>query len=343
MNIASAVRVLATLSWVATLGLVALGVVRSSRGKSFKSIGRIVIVVGILSLALTTVASGMVFIQPDERGVVISAISPQGYRSEPLEPGLRWVIPFAENVVTYSISRQTYTMSIAPTEGRVQGDDSVAGRTSDGQVVLIDASVIYAIDPSQIIDVHILWRNRYEDELVRPVARGIIRDQASQYQIDEINSEQRFEMVGQIREELAVKLQENGLILVDFVLRNVQFSDEYAASVEQKQIAEQLAQQAVFVVEQRRQEAEQARQVAAGSADAAVIAAQGRADARIIEAEAEATALELIAEALRSNPDLLTYEYILNLAPNIQVMLVPNDNPYLLPLPSLEGSGAVTP
>ena len=71
MNIASAVRVLATLSWVAMLGLVALGIVRSSRGKSFKSIGRIVIVVGVFSLALTTVASGMVFIQPDERGVVI--------------------------------------------------------------------------------------------------------------------------------------------------------------------------------------------------------------------------------------------------------------------------------
>jgi len=339
MNIANAVRALATLAWVAALGVLALAVVRSSRGKGSKAVVRLVIVLGVLALILTTIGAGMVFIQPDERGVVISAISPQGYRSEVLEPGLRWVIPFAENVVTYTISRQTYTMSIAPSEGSVQGDDSVAGRTSDGQVVLIDASVIYAVDPEQVIDVHILWRNRYQEDLVRPLSRGIIRDQASQYQIDEINSEQRFELVAAIQSELADKLQENGLVLVDFVLRNVQFSDEYAASVEQKQIAEQLAQQAVFIVEQRRQEAEQARQVAAGAADAAVIAAQGRADARLIEAEAEAAALELIAEALRANPDLLTYEYILNLAPNIQVMLVPNDNPYLLPLPSMEGGG----
>jgi len=90
-----------------------------------------------------------------------------------------------------------------------------------------------------------------------------------------------------------------------------------------------------LIVEQRRQEAEQARQVAEGQADAAVIAAQGRADARIIEAEAEANALRLIAAALADNPNLITYTYIQKLAPGIQVMLVPNDNPFLLPLPTL--------
>jgi regulator of protease activity HflC (stomatin/prohibitin superfamily) len=107
--------------------------------------------------------------------------------------------------------------------------------------------------------------------------------------------------------------------------------------VEQKQIAEQLALQAVFVVQQRQQEAEQARQVAQGQADAAVIAAQGRAEARVIEARAEAEALNLIADALRDNPAVITFEYIQKLAPGIQVMLVPSDNPFLLPLPSLTG------
>jgi len=136
---------------------------------------------------------------------------------------------------------------------------------------------------------------------------------------------------------MAARLAENGLILVDFILRNITFSEEYAASVEQKQIAEQQAQQAFFVVEQRTQEAEQARQVAQGLADAVVIEAEGAAQARVIEAQAEAEALGLIADALRDNPDLLLYQYISNLSPNIQVMLVPNDNPYLLTLPTLPG------
>ena len=58
----------------------------------------------------------------------------------------------------------------------------------------------------------------------------------------------------------------------------------------------------------------------------------------MIEAEAEATALELLAAALALNPDLVTFEYVQRLGPGIQVMLVPSDNPFLLPLPSLEGS-----
>ena len=48
-------------------------------------------------------------------------------------------------------------------------------------------------------------------------------------------------------------------------MRNITFSTEYAASVEQKQIAEQQAQQAKLVVEQKKQEAEQVREVAKGA------------------------------------------------------------------------------
>jgi regulator of protease activity HflC (stomatin/prohibitin superfamily) len=83
-------------------------------------------------------------------------------------------------------------------------------------------------------------------------------------------------------------MADNGLTLVDFVLRDITFTEEYAQSIEQKQIAEQQALQAQFVVESKRQEAEQARQIAQGQADAAVIAAKGAAEARLIEANAEA-------------------------------------------------------
>ena len=228
-------------------------------------------------------------------------------------------------------------MSIAPEEGLIRGDDSVEARTSDGQVVRVDASVIFSIDPSQTVDQHIKWDGLYIDNLIRPVSRGLIRDAVSQFAIEEVYSTERFALSELIRIAMDKALAEGGLILHDFVLRNIAFSEEYADSVEQKQIAEQLAQQAAFVVEQRAQEAEQARQVSEGLADAGVIEAEGRALARVIEAEAEKEALELIASALRGNPDLLTFEYIQKLSPGIQVMLVPNDNPYLLPLPSIGG------
>lgn len=335
MNVAELVGLLAGFTWLGVISLLVLVVVRASRNQPVGGFSTVLIGAFVLATVLSVVSAGLVFIEPQERGVVISAVQPKGYREDVLQPGLGWVIPFAERVVIYPISKQTYTMSIAGDEGALQGDDSVAARTADGQEISVDASVIYAIDPNQVIDVHIAWQDRYTEDLVRAQARGIIRDAVSQYGVEQVVSSQRFALVENIRTALAAKLTDNGLILVDFVLRNITFSPEYAASVEQKQIAEQLAQQAAFVVEQKRQEAEQARQVAQGQADAAVIAAQGAADARLIEAEAEARALEYIAQVIRENPSLLTYQYINQLTPNIQVMLLPSDSPFVFPLPDL--------
>jgi regulator of protease activity HflC (stomatin/prohibitin superfamily) len=335
MNVAEVLRVLSTMSWLVALAVIVLAVVRAGRNQPFKAAGSLVVGAVVVALLLTVVSAGLVFIQPEERGVVISAVAPEGYRPNALQPGLHWVIPFAENVITYPISRQTYTMSIAPSEGVIQGDDSVDTRTSDGQQVKIDASVIYSIKPSEVVAVHIAWQDRYSADLVRPLTRGIIRDGASQYTAEQIVTEKRSDMINGITNTLAEKLASNGLILDEFILRNITFSPEFAASIEQKQIAEQQAKQAAFTVEQRKQEAEQVRQTAQGAADARVIAAKGDAEARLINAEAEAKALQLIAAALKDNPDLITYQYVQKLAPGIQVMLVPNDNPYLLPLPTL--------
>ena len=287
-----------------------------------------VIAIGVL------LSSTFVFLQADEYGVVKSFIQPKGYRSEAIGPGLHLIIPFIESVQKYSVARQTYTMSSTSSEGAVQGDDSIQARTKDGQQIFIDASVIYAVDPTQLIPLHITWQNRYEENVVRPVARAAIRDAVSQFGVEELVSTKRAELESAIRDGIQTSLNSNHIIMVDFLLRNIRFSDEYAKAVEQKQIAEQQAQQAKFVVEQKKQEAEQARQTAQGQADAAVIAAQGAAQARLIQAEAEAKALQLIAAALANNPMLLQYQYINKLAPGVQTIFIPSGNQFILPLPT---------
>ncbi|NQS92238.1 MAG: prohibitin family protein [Chloroflexi bacterium] len=338
MQITILVAAFAAFSWLVVIAFVALAVMRARQGKKTRGSITGIIVAVVAAVLLNTVSAGLVFIQPQERGVVISAIEPDGYRKTVLEPGLRWVIPYAENVKTYNISKYTYTMSIMQSEGEIQGDDSIAARTADGQEVYIDASIIFSLDPVDILDVHIVWQDRFLDGLIRPTVRGVIRDAVSQFRVNEVYSTKRDELKLNIEEELMLALEDNGLILSDFVLRNITFTTEYAASIEQKQIAEQLAQQAEYIVGQRKQEAEQARQVAEGFRDASIIEAEGRAQSVVIEAKAEAEALELIAEVLAANPELLNYRYIEKLAPGIQVMLVPNDNPYILPLPEFDGT-----
>ena len=342
MNIVDVIRSFAGFAW---LGLIVLGVVavlRTGRRQPTKGIGSAAVGVLILALILSTLGAGLVYVESNERGVV-RTIRAGGVRPEPLEPGLHWILPVVEQVVIYSISNQTYTMSFSAQEGQVPGDDSIRARTKDGQEVIVDASVIYRIDPAKVVQLHIVWQNNYENGVVRPEARGVIRDAVSQYGVEEVVSTKRAEMVQIISEQLGASLSDNNLQLLDFILRDIHFSEEYAAAVEQKQIAEQQAQQAAFVVEQRRQEAEQARQVAQGQADAAVIAAQGAAQARLLQAEAEAQANELLAASLEDNPELLQYQYIIRLAPGVQTIFIPSGNQFILPLPTSPENTVPTP
>lgn len=342
MNIVDVIRALAGFAWLAAIGLGILALTRVGRSQSSKGIGSTAVVVLVLAAILSTLGAGLVYVESSERGVV-RTVRAGGVRPEALAPGLHWIVPVVEQVVTYSISNQTYTMSAAVGEGQVQGDDSIRARTKDGQEIILDASVIYQIDPNKVVPLHIIWQNRYQDGFVRPEARGIIRDAVSQYGVEEVVSTKRAEMVQIISDGLAASLAENNLRLIDFVLRDIHFSEAYAQAVEQKQIAEQQAQQARLTVEQKKQEAEQARQVAQGQADAAVIAAQGAAESQIIQAEAQARANELIGQSLQENPEILQYQYILKLAPGVQTIFIPSGNQFILPLPNTSTSPAPTP
>lgn len=280
----------------------------------------------VFTLSLVSLAIN--FVQPQEVIVVVSAVTSNGVRPQPLRPGLHWIIPFLERGVRYPTYWQTYTMSNAPDEGTVLGDDSIRARTSDGQEVRLDCSVIFRIDIEQAVLIHTDWQNRYIEDFVRPVIRGVVRTQVSQFKVEEVNSSARRDLETALNNYLRVAFADKGLLLDQFLLRDITFSPEYAASIEQKQMA--LEGQL-----QRQYEAEQIRNLAIG-----------RADAIEIEAQAQARALKLIAEALNEDPELITYQYVEKLAPNIRVMMVPSNSPLILPVPELERalaeSGAIT-
>lgn len=274
--------------------------------------------------SLSLVSLSLNFVQPQEVMVVVSAVTSNGVRPQPLRPGLHWIIPFLERGVHYPTYWQTYTMSNAPDEGAVLGDDSIRARTSDGQEVRLDCSVIFRVDIEQAVLIHTDWQNRYVEDFVRPVIRGVVRTLVSQFKVEEVNSSERRDLETALNNYLRTEFADKGLVLDQFLLRDITFSPEYAASIEQKQMA--LEGQL-----QRQYEAEQIRNLAIG-----------RADAIEIEAQAQARALKLIAEALKEDPELITYQYVEKLAPNIKVMLVPSGSPLILPVPELEQSLAET-
>jgi regulator of protease activity HflC (stomatin/prohibitin superfamily) len=337
MNISGSFNLLALVLFGALVAYVVWVLAERQNRRPRKISITLVLVLALGGLIAMSLSAGMVFIEPEERGVVISALSSKGYRSGALNAGLHWIAPYAERVQRYSIAQRTYTMSGVSTEGEVQGDDSVQARTNDGQEVSIDASVIFSIDPTQVATVHIRWQDRFVEDLVRPQVRGVIREQVAQFSVEEVYSTKRDILHDEIEAKLQMIFAENGLLLRDndFIVRNVTFTPEYADAIERKQIAEQDAERAKFLVEQQKQEAERLREEAKGEKDAAITRAEGEAESVKIRAEADAEALRLINEILAKNPDLLQFKYIEKLASNIDVMLLPANSPYLFDFQSL--------
>lgn len=300
----------------------------------------------LVAILLSLLSAALVFVKPTEVAIIVSIISPGGVRPQPMRAGLHFIVPVLENEVKYPIYWQTYTMSNKPDEGTKRGDDSIRARTSDGQEVRLDASIIFRINYEQAVTLHIDWQERYIEDLVRPVVRGLVRTQVSQFQAREVNSSARRDLEAMLDRLLNTELASKGLTLDQFLLRDITFTDEYAAAIEQKQIAQE-------GMERTQHEAQQVRNLAEGERDKLITEAEGRkakiiteaegdAQAILLRAEAQAQALKLIAESLAQNPDLLTYEYIQKLSPNIRAMLVPNDAPLILPLQDLAADLAIT-
>lgn len=286
------------------------------------------VLVSLLSLAI-------VFVEPQQVGVIVSVPSPGGVRPQPLRAGLHLIIPLLEREVRYPIYWQTYTMSNKVDEGAKLGDDSIRARTSDGQEVRLDTSIIFRVDQEQAVSVHIDWQERYVEDFVRPVIRGQVRTQVSQFTVREVNSSARRDLETTLERLLREEFAEKGLLVDQFLLRDIAFSTEYSAAIEAKQVA-------LEGQEQAEHQAQQIRNLAEGQRDKYRIEAQGRAEAILLESEAQAEGLKRIAEALDQNDDLVTYHYVDKLSPNIRVMLVPSNNPLILPLPDLDEMIPVT-
>lgn len=335
MAINTGLGVLVAVFWLGAIGGLVLAGLNFSRQRSTRS-GLTIFVVGVVGgIALTVVNSGLVLVQPNERAVVFRQIGSReadSLRPEPLQPGLNWIIPFVESAIVYDVARQEVTMAgggageVAEVSGGLSG---VRARSNDGQEVLVDVTVIYTIDPAEVNLVHVNWRQGYQNGFVVPQTRSIMRDAVANYGAEEIYAGGRVAVQADTVDALGPKLNEEGFILVDTLIRDVTFSPEFADAVERKQIAEQEAQRAVFLVQQQEQEAERARVEAQGLADAEAIRAEGEARAIITRAEAEAEGLRLINEQISENPNLIQFRYIQELGDNVELIIIPSNTPFL--------------
>ena len=88
MNIASLVSTIAVFLWVGFVVVLILVVVAAWRGRPIKKGSLIILVIGAVAIATSLLSAGLVWVNPEERGMVISALAAGRVPPRGAEPGL---------------------------------------------------------------------------------------------------------------------------------------------------------------------------------------------------------------------------------------------------------------
>jgi regulator of protease activity HflC (stomatin/prohibitin superfamily) len=263
---------------IAILGVIILVVgIVLKRSPEQGHLGGIVNTVGIVVIVLGLLLSTIKIIEPGKVGVQTLFGKVQ---NETLESGLHVINPFNE-VTTFSIQTENYTMSAKSGEGQVEGDDAIRVLSSDGLEVTIDLSVLYKVTPNKAPYIYQNIGEDYVNKIVRPVTRTAIRDNAVNYQAVDLYSTKREEFQFKINKTISDNFAKNGLEVQQILVRNITLPATVRASIESKIQAEQDAQKMQFVLQKERQEADRKRVEAQGIADYQKILATGLTDKQL--------------------------------------------------------------
>jgi len=263
--------------------------------KKFSSIPFWMIIV--IFMVLVFLSKTVLIVSAGHRAIVFNSFT--GVEKRTLGEGLHFLVPGIESPTVYSVRTETYTMSARNDEGQYQGNDAIDCLTADGQKIGLDISVIYNLIPENLWELHKQIGPLYVEKIIRPTVRSISRNTIANYTVTELYSGDRARLQNEISLKIKAELGKYFINSSETMIRNVIFSEEFSKAIEQKQVAMQEAERMKYVLEKEKRERER----------------------KIIEADGEAVAIAKKGNALKSNPQLIKYEYVQKITPGIKTIV----------------------
>jgi len=288
-----------------------------------------VILFGVAALtnAYTTVEYGTV-------GLIVRF---GGLTGQVFEPGLHWKTPFIDRLVTVQTVVQSYETSDHPEESGADFTDvAVTAQTTDGQQIRVKYTLLFRIPAEHAVDItqNIGYSGAVVENVVKAHSRNLARLWAQNYSAADLYSDEGiFDYEQSVRSALAEEFDEFGVVLNDFLVRKVEFSEQYVDAIEDKQIAQEAIETAKY--ESDAAEYEKERQIRLSEAEAQRIRlmAEAEAERARLLADAEAYSIEKRGEALQAFPELTQWEFVRNLQ-NVQWGILPSEGiAPLIPMP----------
>jgi regulator of protease activity HflC (stomatin/prohibitin superfamily) len=253
-------------------------------------LGSRTLLLGVSLIALAAIASGSWFrVRQNEVAYVTRFGQVVNRQAGPLQPGLHFKLPFADDADTISVSTDTVKMPV------------MKAFTRDTQEVSLQLSVTYNAPPASAY--HLLYEVGRAGNIdiahnLEAVANDRMRSIVSRRDVTEIAGEGRERILEEIKAVVAAELKRLFRVEVqDVQIPALDFSNQYKEAVNRATLARAQRVQAEQDRERAKVEAETVVVKAKGEADSQFARAEGAARAQIAQARAEAEATKLRGEA----------------------------------------------
>lgn len=245
---------------------------------------------GVTALGLATVGLGygafqsLYQVEGGYRAILFHRIG--GVGKDIFVEGLHFRIPWFQYPIIYDVRTKPNQIS-SPTGSK------------DLQTVNVTLRVLSRPDASMLPRIYQQLGTDFNERVLPSIVNEVLKSVVAKFNASQLIT-QRPLVSAMIRKELTERAQDFNIILDDVSITDLSFSPVYTAAVEAKQVAQQEAQRAQFIVERAKQERQQ----------------------KIVQAEGEAAAAVLIGQAISQNQGYLKLRRIQaaqNIAKNMSV------------------------
>jgi regulator of protease activity HflC (stomatin/prohibitin superfamily) len=161
-----------------------------------------------------------------------------------LDAGFNWRVPFVDSVVIYNLRS-------------IKSEVEAIAATKDLQDVTANVAVVYRLERNSIEQIYtkIGSDENVNDVIMQPIVQESIKQTTARFTAEELIT-RREEVKTQIDKQLSEKLSAYDIKLQEVAITNFEFSKQFTAAVESKQVAEQKSKQAAYELEQAKKEVE---------------------------------------------------------------------------------------
>jgi prohibitin 1 len=170
--------------------------------------------------------------------------------------GLHFKPPLISNVDIYDLTVQKFEVP-------------AQSSTKDLQNLTASFAINFRLDPIKVVDIRRTQGSLQNivSKIIAPQTQESFKIAAARRTVEEAIT-RRDELKQDFDQALEARLEKYGIIVLDTSVVDLEFSPEFSKAVEEKQIAEQRAQRAVYVAQEAEQEAEANVNRAKGQAEA---------------------------------------------------------------------------